>query len=100
MVEKVTGKLMNKNVENMSDVEFMGLFVGCNLQQLAKAHAVYFTFTHFLEALLRESNEQVRLVLISLCKLFGIGSFLQYASPVIEKGLISGSHISSLNECK
>ncbi len=52
LVEKVTGKLMNKNVENMSDVEFMGIFVGCNLQQLAKAHATYFTFVHFLEALL------------------------------------------------
>jgi len=32
----------------MNDMEFMGYFVGINLQTLAKAHAVYFTFVHFL----------------------------------------------------
>lgn len=80
----------------MSDMEFMGLFVGCNLVQLAKAHAIYFTFVYFLEAILGETHEQVRLVLINLCKLFGILSFLQISSPVIEKNLISSSHISSL----
>lgn len=84
----------------MSDMEFMGLYVGCNLVQLAKAHAIYFTFVHFLEAILGETHEQVRLVLISLCKLFGILSFLQISSPVIEKNLISNGHISSLIECK
>lgn len=87
---------MNKNVEEMSDMEFMGLFVGCNLVQLAKAHAIYFTFVHFLEAILSETHEQVRLVLISLCKLFGILNFLQISSPVIEKNLISNGHISTL----
>ncbi len=74
---------MSKSVEGMSDMEFMGYFVGCNLQALAKAHAVYFTFVHFLEAILAESHEQVRLVLINLCKLFGLTYFLQFASPVI-----------------
>jgi hypothetical protein len=29
-------------------MEFMGCFVGINLQTLAKAHAIYFTFVHFL----------------------------------------------------
>jgi hypothetical protein len=67
----------------------MGYFVGMNLQALAKAHAVYFTFVHFVEAILKETHEQVRLVLISLCKLYGVGCFLAYASPVIEKGLVS-----------
>lgn len=77
-------------------MEFMGLFVGCNLVQLAKAHAFYFTFVHFLEAILAETHEQVRLVLINLCKLFGILSFLQISSPVIEKDLITSGHIASL----
>ena len=91
---------MNKQVEGMSDSEFMGYFVGMNLQTLAKAHAVYFTFVHFVEAILKETHEQVRLVLISLCKLYGVNSFLAYGSPVIEKGLVSKEHISSLIECK
>lgn len=91
---------MNKNVEDMSDMEFMGLFAGCNLVHLAKAHAAYFTFVHFLEAILNESHEQVRIVLISLCKLFGISFILQNCSPVIEKDLITSAHITSLQECK
>lgn len=40
------------------------------------------------------------MVLIQLCKLYGISCFLQYCSPVIEKGLVSKEHILSLNECK
>jgi hypothetical protein len=39
---------MNKQFEEMNDMEFMGYFVGMNLQALAKAHAVYFTFVHFI----------------------------------------------------
>lgn len=82
----------------MNDMEFMGYFVGINLQTLAKAHAIYFTFVHFLQAILGETHEQVRLVLFNICKLYGIISFLNIASPVIQKGFITKQHISSLNE--
>ena len=80
---------MNKQVEGMNDMEFMGYFVGINLQTLAKAHAVYFTFVHFIEAILKETHEQVRRVLINICKLYGILCLLGSLSPVIEKELIT-----------
>lgn len=41
-------KSEKEDAKNMNDMEFMGYFVGCNLQQLAKAHSVYFTYAHFL----------------------------------------------------
>ncbi len=28
-------------------MDFMSYFVGCNLQQLAKAHGIYFSYVHF-----------------------------------------------------
>jgi len=31
----------------------MGYFVGISLQSLAKAHAIYFTFVHFIESILK-----------------------------------------------
>lgn len=81
-------------------MQFMGYFLGINLQTLAKAHAVYFSFVHFIEAILKETHQQVRLVLINVCKLYGVLCLLGSLSPVIEKGLITKEHISSLMECK
>ena len=56
--------------------------MGIRLQQLARLHGIYFMINENIKAI-STAEEEVRPILVDLCKLFAIGQLQKLAEPII-----------------
>lgn len=65
-----------------SEADIINFKVGIRLQQLAQLHGIYFIINAFINAI-SKAQEDIRPVLVDLCKLFAVGQLQRLAQPII-----------------
>lgn len=91
----VNEKFLTKE-EGVSDEELWNMHGGVRLQELAIMHSVYFTYNCFHEAIILERSEEVREVVLQVCKLYGVNQILTHSGPIIEGGFLTHSQLADL----
>jgi hypothetical protein len=70
--------------------------MGIRLQQLAQLHGIYFMINENIKAI-STAEEEVRTILVDLCKLFAIGQLQKLAEPIIETASVCPQKWGLLN---
>jgi len=66
------------------------------LQQLAQLHGIYFIIHENIKAI-STAEEDIRPILVDLCKLFAIGQLQKLAEPIIETASVCPQKWALLN---
>ena len=99
LLTNITGKIMAKSDKN-SQQDILNKQVGMNLQLMAVLHSAYYTFNSFREAIVVEKDERIRLILETLCKLFGTNMVLTHCGTIAAGQFVKKEQIGSLKALK
>ena len=83
----IGGRISDKQ-PGETEMDIINFKMGIRMQQLAQLHGVHFVVNEFIENINREKNQEIKPLVVDLCKLFAIGQIQRLAEPVIEGGFI------------
>ena len=82
------GSRMTNRGEGEEEKDVINYSMGLRVQQLAQLHGVHFCVHQFIVKIDQVKDENIKKLLISLCKLFAVEQIQRLAEPVIESGSI------------